>query len=342
MYVRKTNSDKSVMFEDVKKRLNTFYLAKYRFVLQPLEYIKMPYNPCSCLHRGFPSVFYQITCQKSENNCQSCSKKLNCPYYIILDNNNLIELPELKRYQTPPKPFIFEPPLKRKIYYNQKNELYFDLILFGRAMEYFPYFVKCMKLLGESGIGQNQGKYSLKEIKVFDLLENVLTDEINLNSVNAGDSVDNSISLTKLIEKYENDYKKTSEVSVSIVTPFRMKRKQIDDGQLNFRSLIKNILTRVANLATAYCDLEEFLTFPEILHEAGKIDIVKESLIWENWLPPSSKHKDSNSSKGGFYGNIVYKGEISKFLPLLRIGELMHIGKNTSFGLGRILFDIQD
>ena len=38
---------------------------------------------------------------------------------------------------------------------------------------------------------------------------------------------------------------------------------------------------------------------------------------------------------GGIVGKASFSGNIKEFLPLLKIGELVHIGKGTSFGLGK-------
>lgn len=42
---------------------------------------------------------------------------------------------------------------------------------------------------------------------------------------------------------------------------------------------------------------------------------------------------------GGFVGEVMYRGELSDFLPLLKLGEKIHVGKGTGFGLGR--YEIQ-
>jgi len=38
---------------------------------------------------------------------------------------------------------------------------------------------------------------------------------------------------------------------------------------------------------------------------------------------------------GGFVGDISFKGDLEKFLPFIILGEYIHVGKGTSFGLGK-------
>ena len=38
---------------------------------------------------------------------------------------------------------------------------------------------------------------------------------------------------------------------------------------------------------------------------------------------------------GGFVGEITFEGGIGPFMPLIRASEVLHVGKGTSFGLGK-------
>lgn len=38
---------------------------------------------------------------------------------------------------------------------------------------------------------------------------------------------------------------------------------------------------------------------------------------------------------GGFVGEVEYRGEIREFVPLLKLGERLNVGKGTTFGLGK-------
>lgn len=43
----------------------------------------------------------------------------------------------------------------------------------------------------------------------------------------------------------------------------------------------------------------------------------------------------------GFTGTLAFKGDITPFTPWLKIGEIIHIGKNTSFGFGKYVTKIE-
>ena len=44
---------------------------------------------------------------------------------------------------------------------------------------------------------------------------------------------------------------------------------------------------------------------------------------------------------GGFVGTARFEGELDEFLPFLRLGELVHVGKGSVFGLGFFRVEIE-
>ena len=42
----------------------------------------------------------------------------------------------------------------------------------------------------------------------------------------------------------------------------------------------------------------------------------------------------------GFQGTLTYEGDYGSFLPLLKVGEYIHLGKDTIFGYGRYTMEV--
>jgi hypothetical protein len=57
-------------------------------------------------------------------------------------------------------------------------------------------------------------------------------------------------------------------------------------------------------------------------------------LRWVDWERYSAC-QDGRMKLGGFVGTATFEGELDVFMPLLRLGEVVHVGKGTAFGLGK-------
>jgi len=61
---------------------------------------------------------------------------------------------------------------------------------------------------------------------------------------------------------------------------------------------------------------------------------MRNKLYWQDWERYSSRQQ-TRMKFGGWVGEIIYQGDFQRFLPLLRLGEHIHVGKVTTFGLGK-------
>jgi CRISPR/Cas system endoribonuclease Cas6 (RAMP superfamily) len=63
------------------------------------------------------------------------------------------------------------------------------------------------------------------------------------------------------------------------------------------------------------------------------------ALRWFDWERYSNR-QNTRMFMGGMIGSITYEGDLGKYLPLLDFASKVHIGKQTTFGMGKMSFDV--
>ena len=86
---------------------------------------------------------------------------------------------------------------------------------------------------------------------------------------------------------------------------------------------------------TAFDGGEPALDYKQLVARAGAVTTEASDLKWIDWTRYSRRQK-STMQLGGLTGSVTFRGDIAEFLPLLDFCTQVHIGKQTSFGLGRI------
>lgn len=73
----------------------------------------------------------------------------------------------------------------------------------------------------------------------------------------------------------------------------------------------------------------------EAIRETKNIALEKSNLSWMDWERYSNRQRE-RMKLGGVVGKINFTGSLGKFLPYLHLAEHIHVGKETTFGLGKI------
>jgi hypothetical protein len=130
-----------------------------------------------------------------------------------------------------------------------------------------------------------------------------------------------------------------STLTLRFLTPLRL----ITDGHLAkevpFQLLFRNLIRRIALLSYFHSDGDTSrIDFTGLIEKAGSVKTVDAKLEWYDWERYSAR-QETWMSLGGWLGEISYRGDFGEFMPWLRLGEWTHVGKATSFGLGRYILD---
>jgi len=296
--------------------------------IKAVDMLYLPNYKGSTFRGGFGNMFRKVVCALKRLDCTDCMLRSKCIYAYVFETfpNGDAELMHMNRYSKIPHPFIIEPPEDNKKTFKPGETILFKLILIGKATDFLPYFIYTFDELGKTGIGKGRGKFKLvdahnEEGMIYDSCDKV---------IKALDSKRFNIQ-----EEFDVDGNEERLLTLNFMTPVRISYRRSLTVDLAFHVLIRNLLRRIVLLYYFHCEKR----VPQhdhkgMIKEAENITIQNNALRWWDWERYSSR-QDTRMKMGGLIGKITYRGNIQPFMPFLKAGEIFHVGKGTSFGLGR-------
>lgn len=309
---------------------NMFDIANFTIKLRALNEIRLPYYSGSTMRGAFGSTLKRITCATKDRDCTNCILKEKCIYSYIFESPILESIQKKTGFPTAPHPIVIEPPPIGKRLIEKNKEFEVGLVLIGKAIEYVPYFIYTFEEMSQKGIGPKRGK--------FQILKTYSYSGLRKRIIYSG----NTKILKKMYKNMDWDYfvkkakklQQSRELKIEFLVPVRIKHMRKLDTKLEFETIIKNLLRRIWMLSTIYGDEKLPFEYEEIIKKSRKVKAQDAKLSWFDW-ERYSRRQDERMNLGGLIGYKIFKGDFKDFLPLLLLGEYIHIGKNTSFGLGK-------
>jgi hypothetical protein len=313
-----------------KKMFEHFRVGKFTLRLRALADLHLPAYKGSTLRGGFGQALKEVTCALKRQNCQSCLLKDRCVYLYLFETPPPADAEMMRLYPSAPHPFVIEPPIDGVQTIPEGGTLTFGLTLIGRALDYLPYFVYAFIHLGERGLGRGRGKFFVEEVLADTDRGLVAIYDVEGKSLRQ----EPQLSISERVQQRATELAGGECLSIDFLTPTRIKF----DGHLvekpEFHHLMRSLLRRLSSLSYFHCGAMLDLDFRGIIKKAQGIEIGESDLRWHDWERYSSRQKNK-MSLGGFLGTISFEGDFSEFFRLLCLGELVHLGKAASFGLGR-------
>ncbi|HOP86225.1 MAG TPA: CRISPR system precrRNA processing endoribonuclease RAMP protein Cas6 [Syntrophorhabdaceae bacterium] len=308
---------------------------KFLLEAEAIDPIIMPAYKGSTLRGGFGNVFKRITCPFRNKECNGCMLKPGCIYAYVYETHPMDDagIMNMNKYEKIPHPFVIEPPEEKTSTYRPGERITFNLILIGRAIDFIPYFIYTFDELGKIGIGRGRGKYRLKT--VIDNNKEIYSAKENAIKPSNPDILD----IPEKNEFLPQESKNHNRLKLTINTPVRILYNRRLTSYLEFHILMRNLLRRIGLLYYFHCEKNPpAWDHKIIIKEAEDVKIHKNNLRWFDWERYSTR-QHAKMKMGGLIGDIVYEGNIKPFMPYLKAGEIFHIGKGTSFGLGKYVIE---
>lgn len=319
---------------------------RFTFILEAEEEINLPSYKGSTFRGAFGTQFKKVVCALKKEDCRDCLLKQRCVYAHIFESFSPNEDNFIGRVNSIPHPFVIEPPEEEKHRYHAGQTFSLGLILIGDAIQYLPYFIYTIDLLGKTGIGRGRGSCRLQEVYTVSDQDNaalIYCSKTRKVESFKEECIDLTQAILSVTEEQVPDavHNAPEEITLRFLTPTRLKYDGKLTIDLEFHVFIRQLLRRLFLLRHYYCKenpadggLSGDGYHRVLIDKACATSIKSSNLKWHDW-ERYSRRQDTRMKLGGFVGDIVYTGDIQPYIPFIEAGRVLHVGKGTSFGLGK-------
>lgn len=291
---------------------------KLDFYAEILEDTELPENKVSALRGGMGQMMLRQNCI-SDRNCEACMFRKAClvthAFYTYMDNKpDYVTGKESVGY-------LIECDDKKEGF--EKGEtLVFRLTLFGDSIVYFNIYLQAFCHLGMNGLGRKRSRFGIAQIRNMQGEKIVSENRVDMNKYRISTLRDYVIRRKDELSSKDGKYR------MVFTTPLSMKYQKKYMNEFYAEALVKGAARRLQmlNYYTGHEGaIPEFLKYPVILSQTVRREQSKRYSSTQNTTMPLR----------GISGTIIFEDIPDECIDYFLAGEVLHIGKNTSFGFGR-------
>jgi len=307
-------SVKYLLYRDIR-------YTKIYFEIELLEDTEIVKEKASALRGGMGEMLLRAHCI-AERKCENCGFESEC----IVQRTMYSKFTRLPTSMHPGDSvgYIMHCSDTRRRFL-KGDRIKFSLTLLGKNIVYFSQYLNALYALGMSGLGRNYSRYQIVSVK--NLYGQQILEGNNVYMPNyKWQTLGEYISRRK--EKLGSSIK---EYQMIFQTPVSIKYQgqfiEGFSGEALGRALVRrlSILSMFEELTEEdiTCELKE--GFPRI----------KGQNVEQGEVSRYSSRKDAYVKLRGIKGSVQLGEPSQEWLDMLLAGEIVHIGKNTSFGFGK-------
>ena len=279
----------------------------------------------SMLRGAFGHALRHVSCMTKMADCKTCPLYRTCPYPAIFETPP----PEhhgLQAFTEIPAPYVIEPPALGSKDYQPGDILSFSMVLIGKAIEQLPLIIYVWQRALTQGLGKLRSRARLIDVALLAGKPMVIYSAQEGASVINHQHVANNHNIAFTNETTEN-------LTLTIKTPLRIQKKgQVLSDEMSGRDFIMSLVRRYYLLKEFHSVDYQAPAFSQLAEQAQAINI-ETHLHWCDWERYSSRQQQK-MILGGVLGQINLTGQLQPFLPLIQLGQWLHVGNKTSFGMG--------
>lgn len=305
------------MIEEQEPYLKARFVKLY-FTLVFYEDTVLPVYKTSALRGGMGEMLLRMNCVRNRK-CEHCDFESECLVQRVLYSRFEIKPRSVTKGES--IGYVLECEDAREEFY-AGEELEFQLLLFGKSIVYLNQILQAFAMLGMYGLGKEHSRFRVSEVRnifgdtIFDG-DQIFMEHYRIHTL--FDYVDHRL------QRHDDPWKNR----IVFHSPLTLKYHGEFLQEFQPEPVINAVRRRIYML-NCFEGIEEGwptkdFRIPEVVTEQHRFVQVDRY----------SSRQDSRMTLKGIRGQMQVDGVDENLRVLLLAGELIHIGKNTSFGFGR-------
>jgi len=220
-------------------------------------------------------------------------------------------------------PYVIVPPDLTEAVYHAGETLRFDLLLLGDAAQFAQPLFAALQQVRRLGLGFSRHPFELlKATHAAD--QRVVWESGRYHALAA-----------RAIPLPYRTLPDVTGVTLRTRTPLRIRRDGALLEAIDFPTIIRNGTRRVEAIASRYGGFADAQEIARIQSLSEGIATVRNHLEIKR-MARYSNRLGEKMDFSGLVGTLQLEGALTPFVPWLYAAQVLHIGRNTTFGMGRI------
>lgn len=294
---------------------------KLTFCTRIVSNTRMPNSKVAALRGGMGEMLLRQNCI-CDRNCRQCRFYSSC----VVTHTFYSYMPKKPSYVTGKESvgYLIECSDCTEDF-PEGSEFEFSLILFGESIVFFNLFLQAFAQLGMEGIGKWKARFWIREVRNTEGNPVVCNGTVDMRQYKIEYVADY---LFRRKKELQGSRTETGTYDMRFVTPLSMKYQQTYMQEFYAEALVKGAARRVQMLnyyMGQETEIPVFTGYPRIKKQTVRHASVKRF----------SSTQDTAMVLHGIKGQMTFAEMTEECLEYLIAGELIHMGKNISFGFGQ-------
>lgn len=273
---------------------------------------------------GLGYVLRKLVCGSPDKRCDQCLIACQCAYRYLYETTPHEGAEMMRKYNHVPHPYLLYCAPDSSA---PTDHLSVQATLIGNATQFLPHLIYAFLELGKQGLGRDHTRYVLQKVTLDGDDEPIYRE----NDVRIrGDLKPRVYRLQPL----SNSSEEPMTLQIQLESPLRLVYRERLLNQPLFEPFMASLLRRISALLHFHCNQTLDLDFADIVRGAAQVAVIRDATRWQEQQRYSTRQKEK-MKMGGLVGVFDIKGNLSPYMDFLRLGQYIHNGKGTVFGLGK-------